>query len=69
MAMTSFHRSISIMAIIPRYTSRALPPGAQPGMIDSALSRGNAGAGLAKAFGDAAVAGIDYMERKDAARI
>jgi len=56
------------MAIIPRYTSRALPPGAQPGLTASAMRRGEAGAGLAAAFGDTIVAGIDYKKRKDAAR-
>ncbi|MCK5275345.1 MAG: hypothetical protein KAR37_11895, partial [Alphaproteobacteria bacterium] len=55
------------MAIIPRYTSRALPPGAQPGLITGAQSRGEAGAGLARAFGGAVVEGIDYKARRDLA--
>ena len=55
------------MAIIPRYTSRALPPGAQPGLIESAQARGRAGAGLARALGGAVVAGVKYKARKDAA--
>ena len=55
------------MAIIPRYTSRALPPGAQPGLITGAQARGEAGAGLARAFGGAVVEGIDYKARRDLA--
>ena len=53
------------MAIIPRFTSRALPPGAQPGLIKSAQRRGEAGAGLAKALGATIVAGVEFKKRKD----
>ncbi|MCK4868716.1 MAG: hypothetical protein KAT39_11745, partial [Alphaproteobacteria bacterium] len=55
------------MAIIPRYTSRVPPPGAQSGLVTGAQSRGEAGAGLARAFGGAVVEGIDYARRRDLA--